>query len=421
MIYRQLTKIIPLHPMTCFCKLKKKINIFFFFTSLVFFYRLIDKSIINKATFYMEEIQNDCRNAIIYGRNEKSEDWINSVYIKSLLAIDSFYDKTISNVNDEEKKIDLLLKIRKKSNEHVVCLINYQLSTICYKGSLKLRDSYLNNSCRYINECNYYYEECIKLRNQLKCSKSLIEYFRLDESDLNELANNKLIQECILEAQKHKQVADQLLDKLLNYEECLDFEQVWNCIDLYRESIVKTRDKDIELEAEVLSKLGLVYSRILKMNDRAKTCYYACFNLAESMKPKVFTHHSWYIRCCSAIKEYQKEVIDQENQKEETERKKVEKEIEDDLKELKKQADKEDRISFINFVYEKYPPKLDEKKFKKPNLKTESPIDEIKKVYKKALIHFHPDKNSGAKYGYAWHFIAVEIAKYLGHFYERLK
>ena len=366
-------------------------------------------------------MQNDCKNSILYGMNEKSDDWINGIYAKSLVAIETFYNITISDVIDEEKKIDLLLRIRKRSNELVVCLINYQLSTICYNASLKLRDSCLNSSYRYINECNYYYEEFVKLRNQLKCSRSLFEIFNFDENDLNELANNKLIQECILEGQKHKEVADKLLDKLLNFDECLEIESVWDCIDLYRETIVKTREKDIELEAEVLSRLGLVYSRILKMKDRAKTCYYACFNLAESMKPKIFTHHSWYIRCCNAIKEFQKEVIDKENEKVEMERKKVEKEIENDLKTIKEEADKNERISFISFIYEKYPPKLDEKQYKKPALKADSSKEQIRKVFKKGLIHYHPDKNSGEQHGYQWHFIAVEIAKHLGHFYETLK
>jgi len=71
-------------------------------------------------------------------------------------------------------------------------------------------------------------------------------------------------------------------------------------------------DKDIELEAEIMSKLGLIYTVILKMKDKAKTCYYECFRLAESMKPKLFTHESWFIRASNAIKSYQKEVTDEE-------------------------------------------------------------------------------------------------------------
>jgi hypothetical protein len=137
---------------------------------------------------------------------------------------------------------------------------------------------------------------------------SLISLTHIDAYDLKELEDSKLIQQCIIDGMKHRNLADLLLDRLINYEEILNMDQVWDCIDLYRESILKTKDKDLELEAEILSKLGLVYAQVLKMTDRAKTCYYACFRLTESMKPKLFTSHSWYIRCCNAIKSYQKNV-----------------------------------------------------------------------------------------------------------------
>jgi hypothetical protein len=97
----------------------------------------------------------------------------------------------------------------------------------------------------------------------------------------------------------------------------------------------------------------------------------------------------------------------------------VESEIESDLEKIKSIADKKESIPFINFVYENYTPKV--ANFKNPNLKTGSSKDEIKKAFKKALLYYHPDKNDGITYGYPWHFIAVEISKYLGSFYELLK
>ena len=150
-------------------------------------------------------------------------------------------------------------------------------------------------------------QECVKTRNELN-KTSLISMTHIDAYDLKELEDNKLIQQCIIDGMKHRNLADLLLDRLINYEETLIMDQVWDCIDLYRESILKTKDKDLELEAEILSNLGLIYADVLKMANRAKTYYYACFSLTESMKPKLFTSHTWYIRCCNAIKIYQKNV-----------------------------------------------------------------------------------------------------------------
>ena len=119
---------------------------------------------------------------------------------------------------------------------------------------------------------------------------------------------------CTVEGRKYKRTADFSVEGALHGEECLNLEKVWDSIDTYHVAICRTKNKDIELEAEILSKLGLIYKQILKMNDRAKGYFNMCFNLAETMKPKLFTNHSWYKRCCNAIEEYQKMVVREEEE-----------------------------------------------------------------------------------------------------------
>ena len=103
----------------------------------------------------------------------------------------------------------------------------------------------------------------------------------------------------------------------------------------------------------------------------------------------------------------------------EKEREKVKDEIATDLENISLEAKKWDKIGFIKFVYEKYPPK--NKKIECPNISTETPLDSMKKIYKNALIHYHPDKNLSNDHGFAWYFIVIEIAKHLGAFYETYK
>lgn len=179
------------------------------------------------------------------------------------------------------------------------------------------------------------------------------------------------------------------------------------------------QDKDIELEAEILSKLGLIYTDILVLKNKAKTYYYESFRLAEAMKPKMFTNESWFKRCSSQIKKYQKEVIDEEEKRKEAERKKVINEIQGDLDKIESEAKKGDRVEFIKFVYAKYPAKKQDAKA--PTVSKADSNDTIKKALKQALIHYHPDKNGGEEFGFAWHFIAVDISKNLGSLYEGLK
>ena len=75
------------------------------------------------------------------------------------------------------------------------------------------------------------------------------------------------------------------------------------------------------------------------------------------MKPKVFTRIEWYVRCCDAIKRFQKEVIETEESELEKEKKKVKNQIEPDLNEIKRHAEN-DSFKFLEFVYKKYKPKM---------------------------------------------------------------
>ncbi len=75
---------------------------------------------------------------------------------------------------------------------------------------------------------------------------------------------------------------------------------MWDCIDLCHEAIIKSKDKFIELEAEILSLLGKIYGKILKLEDKAKNYYKECFSLTEALKPKLLTNYKWYMDSISA-------------------------------------------------------------------------------------------------------------------------
>jgi hypothetical protein len=92
-------------------------------------------------------------------------------------------------------------------------------------------------------------------------------------------------------------------------------------------------------------------------------------------------------------------------------------EIKDDLDKIVQAGQDMNNRSFLTFVYREYAPKNAEHK-----LNSEIKNDgELKKAYKTALIHYHPDKNRPEKYGHAWFFIAEQCAKELGRFYEYIK
>ena len=93
-----------------------------------------------------------------------------------------------------------------------------------------------------------------------------------------------MIEFCIIESLKCKKLVEIKIDQILNKNETLDMEAVWDCIDLCHEAIIKSKDKFIELEAEMLCLLGTIYGKIL-IDNRDKNYNTACFTSDLSLIP----------------------------------------------------------------------------------------------------------------------------------------
>lgn len=94
-------------------------------------------------------------------------------------------------------------------------------------------------------------------------------------------------------------------------------------------------------------------------------------------------------------------------------------EIKDDLDKLTKKFKEATKIEFLKFIYKKYVPK---NPMYKGNVVPKDPeIIEWKKLYCKAIVHYHPDKVDVEKHGLKWKVLSEEITKLLTQHYERLK
>jgi hypothetical protein len=166
----------------------------------------------------------------------------------------------------------------------------------------------------------------------------------------------------------------------------------------------------------VSSQLGYIFEKILNDKDHGKRYYKSCLQLTEALKPKTFTREKWYTRCCDAIRRFQKEIVEREQEELEREKKKVMGEIEADLNEIKLCAEKNQQFIFLELIYKKFKPKND-----KHRLPVTLDATNLKATLKEALCHYHPDRNQAKTYGYAWFFTAEFIAKILSNFYDRMK
>ena len=91
----------------------------------------------------------------------------------------------------------------------------------------------------------------------------------------------------------------------------------------------------------------------------------------------------------------------------------------DKLKEMKDKWE-ESGDKFLMFVYEAHPPKITCKVPKRSNV-IGQPKDKLKKLFQKAVINYHPDKQDVERFGMKWKVLSEEITKLLTNFYEVYK
>ena len=377
-----------------------------------------ERTDIKLACYYMERAHESFSLAISSGTRVKSIEWIHDIEDRSINSAQDFYAFAKEDL-DFESKVFQLNNLKKFSFNKVNAHLNYFICEIFYHRSLDLMEKNLNLSCQTIKECSYFYEESLKCLNESKkgrnCSMS---DNCLDIEELDELYNDFMLQDVILDGLKQKRLADILYHKAINETEDLDLELIWDSIDLYREAIRKAVNKDLEIEAEILSKIGTIYENVFKINEKSKEYYMACFSLAESLKPKIFTNKSWYIKCRSAIERFQNKVVKEEEEAKEAEKQKILHKIKDDLEKIKAKARSLSNFDFIQFVYADYPPPEKSKNYE--NIQKHLKDSNDKKAFQLAMCDYHPDKNMNDQRK-EMKFIYEDIAKYLGNKYQSMK
>ena len=72
------------------------------------------------------------------------------------------------------------------------------------------------------------------------------------------------------------------------------------------------------------------------------------------------------------------------------------------------------------FIYEKFPPKVACTIPKKEDVVGKE-MTSLKKLFQKAVIYYHPDKQDVERFGMKWKVLSEEITKDLSTFYEITK
>ena len=337
--------------------------------------------------------------AIHRGTRCKTQAWIDELY-------STIYTRTfeVLEISKQLSPYDRQRWLGGYAKELPNCTARGRISStvmrMIFKQSVLALDSKdFSEAAELLDECSYWIEETR----------------RFGDSNLREVSeeyrNSVNTHMCLCESIRARKNAKALLEQSLHDKESLDMELVYYAIDTYKQSILFARDRDLECEAISLSKIGFVHYKVLKDNQRAGVYYAKCLEIAHSMRPRDMSNKNWYKQAFEGLRKIQVKQAQADDAEHEADKRSFYTSHSDILQEILNAFNKS-VYDLLKHIYAKHSPKED---FILPELTSSN----IQSYVKKAIVHYHPDKQSSK--GENWKFLCEEIVKYLTSKYEVLK
>lgn len=251
-------------------------------------------------------------------------------------------------------------------------------------------------------------------REEVEVAFSFSSRFRLNSNDVNVVQQDVYLLQCCCNSVRCRFQGDQMFEEQIHEAETINFDTMWEIVDIYKESLLQTREVDLENEAIALSRLGRVFHKVFKDRGKAHNYYRRAFDLVQALHPRDFSKVDWFVETKNALHEFQQSILREEEKREEAMKKPILKKLEPELKEMKAVYEKKDSGQFLKFVYSKHPPKVTYE-FKAAEMKSTN----MKSYIMKAITHYHPDRQ--AQFGIEWQVLCNEITKYLNGYYSQFK
>lgn len=344
-------------------------------------------------------------NLAIRFSEDKKDDWRNYIHVQSKDLVQNL----LKLVDDESRsvRIDLCYKLRNQCLELELAKLeaNFILANLLFLEGVELTEK--KEYKKALSNFENFSEPSI-------ITKSLAKKFKNSDyaEDIEDLSDRCLIHLHRAQAMREKDIGKKMVEDLLNDEEDLSIELVWQAVDQFTYAIKMCKGVDIELEAELNSSLGNVFGKILKLEDRAIKYYEASLALANTLVPRVMTTVEWYKRALDFLKEIQERKAQQEEKDFEKLKQKYQQELQPLCTEINQKSTSLETKEFLAYLYGKFPPKNN------LNASLDSSLN-LKKQVQNALIHYHPDKNQNEDE--KWIVLVNEITVYLNSHYYKFK
>lgn len=363
------------------------------------------RSEVGRLNHFMLQAIESFNSATLLGSSCKTEQWMSDVfrYIEVCVEVlETTVPLEITHCEQREKLI-LLRKVANTIPDSISkatwCL---KLGEAIFNAGVVAYESQLYDECkRHLEDCNEPLEEAIRYG---KSDTRIVE-------EAKDYQERVYIHLCISRSVSLRMQTEKLFHTHLLNQESINFELIWDVVDMFKQCTLLVREQDTEQEAITLSRLGKIFDVVLKLPEKAKGYYKQSFQLAKAMHPRTFDTKDWYKDCSQAVARYQKETVQREEDAWQKEKAPYLEKLKPELEGLSK-AFKEGYVALLKYVYSKHPPKNSKHVL----------IDDgkTKKAVKFAILHYHPDKLN-KKEDTKWYVLCEEITKMLSQKYEELK
>eukprot|EP00117_Sycon_ciliatum_P049835 scpid58836/ scgid35275/ len=327
---------------------------------------------------------------------------------------------------DYDNRVEFILKIQQHSLPQDACIWGPLQGMLC---GIKYNESVLKR------EEGCYRDAIINVRSAMQDIAIFVEHRRRHGHypmvcDLNyeddELERQARQQERICEAMQACAIGDKVLEKSLMDEETTNFLMVWEAVDHYHTALLLARDQEVEEEAKACSRLAKTFNRVLMLQEKAEFYAKHAMELAESLMPRNLHDEVWFKDASVVLDKIRSVRQRQEEALLDEEMKKYKEELKDELAALEdlvyrgkypRKGKEATYQEILRYIYEKHP-QIRESGYKLPE---KFGYDLLKSTFRKALVHYHPDKVDREEDGMKWYTLCTEICKVLSRIYETLK
>jgi hypothetical protein len=270
-----------------------------------------------------------------------------------------------------------------------------------------------------LSEMHEPFEELQQTLRYLPEAHALIE-------DHETLACNFQHQMAMAQSAQHLAVARKAQNKLLFENEEIDMDCLWFAMDEFKAATLAGAGVSCESEAAALSGQGVMYLKVLKMDDEAKKMFDHAVRVAMTITQatgKDFHAVEWYKRATAGLKDIQDASIRRTTQEEDEKIGPIKEKLKPTLDAMTAAIEKNESQRFrvrnlLQHIYEVHPPKNGEAHPAELDIDSNG---QVKKALLRAVTHYHTDKRFNNAHGLEWRVLCEEICKEINVLYTYFK